>query len=511
MSDVLGRSVLLHCNAGVEIGMGHLMRCLTLGEEAMEQGWSVTIAGELDEAAVKRAHIALPGAAAIPILRSDQRRELPRLVDELGPTIIHVDSYSEEADSLSARDRIVSNMQDGPFGVRPATLSIDANLGAETWFAAPELSQMRLAGETSTIIRNQVTRVRGKWRPAEKPHRVLVVLGGTDPHGFTAAVLDFLELVPVPLSITAVLSSAAAAARETNRASIHEVNVVEYLADLPGSAADHDLVISAAGTSVWDFACAGVPMAIICVTDNQRLGYDAAVTHRLAIGLGQSQDDLWADAAAKVTTMLEDPETLRSLSTRGMDLIDGLGAWRIVSAWNALVDPPAAARLLDVSSRRATPSDARLLFTWRNDPSTRRVSRTQDEIGWEEHVAWLNRVLLDTDRQLYVIERDAEPIGTVRWDHDGGIDWEASISLAPESRGKGLSHSVLAAGEHALFADGPVRYTATIHDENHASRRLFARAGYTPHLPANDSGFAMYSKLRFAVDRSMAQLTHSAQ
>lgn len=511
MSDDLGRSVLLYCNAGAEIGMGHLMRCLTLGEQAVEHGWSVTIAGELDEAAVKRAHIALPGADIIPILRSDQHRELPRLVDELGPTITHIDSYSEEADSLSAPDRIVSNMQDGPFGVRPATLSIDANLGSEAWFTAPELSQMRLAGATSTLIRNQVSRVRGKWRPAEEPHRVLVVLGGTDPHGFTAAVLDFLELVPVPLSITAVHRSAAAAVRNTSRASIHEVNVVEYLSDLPGSAAGHDLVISAAGTSVWDFACAGVPMAIICVTDNQRLGYDAAVTHGLAVGLGQSQDDLRADAAAKVTTMLEDPGALRSLSTRGMDLIDGLGAWRIVSAWNALIDPLAAAKLLDVSSRRATPSDARLLFTWRNDPSTRRVSRTQEEIGWEEHVAWLTRVLVDADRQLYIIERDAAPIGTVRWDRDGDIDWEASISLAPDSRGKGLSHSVLAAGEHALVADGPIRYTATIHDENHVSKRLFARAGYTPHLPTNDAGFATYSKLRFAADPAMAQLTQSAQ
>ncbi|WP_282854865.1 hypothetical protein, partial [Microbacterium oxydans] len=44
------RRALLHCNAGVEHGMGHLMRTLAIGALARERGWSVSLIGDIDEA-----------------------------------------------------------------------------------------------------------------------------------------------------------------------------------------------------------------------------------------------------------------------------------------------------------------------------------------------------------------------------------------------------------------------------------------------------------------------------
>ena len=35
------RHVLIHCNAGLQFGMGHLMRSLALADEAARQGWQV--------------------------------------------------------------------------------------------------------------------------------------------------------------------------------------------------------------------------------------------------------------------------------------------------------------------------------------------------------------------------------------------------------------------------------------------------------------------------------------
>src|SRR5690606_8355694 len=131
----------------------------------------------------------------------------------------------------------------------------------------------------------------------------------------------------------------------------------------------------------------------------------------------------------------------------------------------------------------------------RNDADTRRMSRSTSPVVWEDHVDWLTRVIAADDRRLFVIEDRAAPVGTVRWDHRTGNEWEVSIALAPEKRGLGLSAAVLEAGETAITTtDRAPRFIAAIKESNLASRRLFERAGYLPYLPPNDDGFAEYAK-----------------
>ena len=146
-------------------------------------------------------------------------------------------------------------------------------------------------------------------------------------------------------------------------------------------------------------------------------------------------------------------------------------------------------------AREATEADADLLLGWRNDPRTRQVSRSTGLIPLDEHLAWLRGVLASPERLLYVVELDGAPVGTVRFDRDGEPDiWEVSITLAPESRGRGLSAAVLAEGERAVTAAHDVRFLlATVHEDNAASGALFDRAGYTEAAPAVD-GFRQLRK-----------------
>jgi len=44
--------------------------------------------------------------------------------------------------------------------------------------------------------------------------------------------------------------------------------------------------------------------------------------------------------------------------------------------------------------RLATRDDAQLLLAWRNDPLTRAMSKSMDEVQWDEHVRWLNSRLI---------------------------------------------------------------------------------------------------------------------
>ncbi|MGW4482859.1 GNAT family N-acetyltransferase [Amycolatopsis sp. NPDC004368] len=149
-----------------------------------------------------------------------------------------------------------------------------------------------------------------------------------------------------------------------------------------------------------------------------------------------------------------------------------------------------------LAAREAVEADAELLLAWRNDPRTRQASRSSDVIALADHLRWLRGVLASPDRLLLVISDDAGPVGTVRFDREAPGEWEVSITLAPSSRGRGLSRAVLAEGEQALSERHDVRVLlAAVHEDNAASAALFERSGYVESAPAED-GFRWLRKTR---------------
>ena len=85
--------------------------------------------------------------------------------------------------------------------------------------------------------------------------------------------------------------------------------------------------------------------------------------------------------------------------------------------------------------RTATIQDAELLLEWRNDPQTRKSSHTTHEVQKEEHIAWLNLTLTNTNRRLLIAEESGVPVGTIRADYSDGM-FELSWTVAPNARGR---------------------------------------------------------------------------
>jgi RimJ/RimL family protein N-acetyltransferase len=129
--------------------------------------------------------------------------------------------------------------------------------------------------------------------------------------------------------------------------------------------------------------------------------------------------------------------------------------------------------------RPATAADSSFLRTLRNDPEVRRRSRQPGVVGEDEHEAWLDGVLADPEhRRLYVIELDATPQGQVRLDRDG-TSAEVSIALAAHARGRGVGRSALAATRTVARELEIDELHAFVQENNPASLRLFAAAGYS--------------------------------
>ena len=505
--------ILVYTHGGPAIGAGHVVRCLALVEQAHLAGHEVTVAGTFDGAFVRR-QLAACGARVVDLPASAPHVEtLARLQAARPVEVLHVDRYDVTDDLRGLAPRgsrpLVSSMEDGLFGRRRADVSFDPTLGSEHDDRSGR-EGLLLRGVRFAPLRRQVLEHRegpGGPRSDGGTARVLVLMGGTDARGLTGRVLDLLGATGLALRVTVVVP--AGAARPSRTGSGLEVTVVEPTDDVAALMSRHDLAVSAAGTTVVELMCLGVPAALVLAAENQRAGYERVLALGAAVGLGSLDGARPADdAVGALRGLAVDGERRRAVSLVGQGLVDGLGAWRIVSTWEQLVSsgrPPGSPGPSSVRVRAAGAADAGLLLGWRNDHATRAASRDQEPVAPEDHRSWLSGVLASDRRHLLVGEDARGPVGTVRWDRlaegTGSTQerpqvWEVSITVAPDRRGEGLAGGLLDAGERWLRREVPAARSllAAVRSDNLASRRVFVSAGWTPERPSDASGVAWFVK-----------------
>ena len=124
--------------------------------------------------------------------------------------------------------------------------------------------------------------------------------------------------------------------------------------------------------------------------------------------------------------------------------------------------------------RAATESDARLLLEWRNDPLTRRSSKNDRPVAWEDHLRWLSDTLSRGDRRLMIAELDGISVGTVRLDL-ASDHCELSWTVSPSKRGLGIGKAMVAL---AIAEARAPTVVAQIKADNVASLRIAESCGF---------------------------------
>ena len=134
-----------------------------------------------------------------------------------------------------------------------------------------------------------------------------------------------------------------------------------------------------------------------------------------------------------------------------------------------------------INTRKATLNDSRVIFTWRNDELTRRMSHQKELICWEEHNNWFKSALEDDCKLLLLCEYGNVPrkIALVMFkvNSTGAL---VSINLSPEMRGKGLSKQCLGASVATFRNVFPKisSFAAEIKRDNVASQKIFSANGF---------------------------------
>ena len=124
--------------------------------------------------------------------------------------------------------------------------------------------------------------------------------------------------------------------------------------------------------------------------------------------------------------------------------------------------------------RKAIFDDWGILLDWRNDPITRKNSFTKNEVTVKTHKLWFNDSLMNPRRNIYILEENSLPIGTIRSDILSKDKYLLSWSISPTQRGKGYGGKML-----SLFLQNKIgTFTAEIKSENIASIKMVTNNGF---------------------------------
>ena len=409
--------ILLHCNAGPALGIGHVLRSIALAEEAIAAGHSVVLAAEVEGEFVLVAGWTLsPAWACRHAVTAGERsgtssdayrRRAPR----------HLRARRRPASwtrTIGRRAAAEQHGGRGPSVGEPLTSSSIRTSGPR----APHVRAVRCwraAGEWALLRRSVAGHRAGSARStpgASGP-------GGHGWHrrrcGVTGALLGVLARTGPPLQVTAV---AAAGRRRRLRGRARDLGLdVDLVAPQPEDLTDAD-----ARTRPRRQRRRHGGVGAVLPRRPGRTGLRRRQPARGVRAECSPAGPLWAgrrrprpdpdsavDGAPRRAGRRRPPAASRSPPAAA--LVDGRGAWRVVGAWEQLAAATLRPRRDPSSTYGSRPPDAAPCCA--AGGTTRRRGRVA-QLGRDRPrgaPAWLARILADRDRHLLVGPTAREPSG----------------------------------------------------------------------------------------------------
>ncbi|HEY6329370.1 MAG TPA: UDP-2,4-diacetamido-2,4,6-trideoxy-beta-L-altropyranose hydrolase, partial [Blastocatellia bacterium] len=384
-------SLLIRVNAGSQIGLGHVMRCLALAQAVRDRGGDATFVSAAGAALPIESRLKSEGfkttAINCAIGSEEDATHTAALAAKLQAAWVVADGYQFDASyqknlkDCGCRLMVIDDFRHSSHYFADIVLDQSISHQQTDLYDSKEPHTKLLVGADYVLLRREFV----KRAPLNRAHtlpakKILVTLGGGDTAEITRKVLRALSSVktgqieckvvlgpgfPKDEMLDAIASS-----------SRYSVSIVRSPESMPGLMAWADLAISGAGSTVWELAFMGVPALVVILADNQgplaRRLENAGILSSLGWHTELTEDRI----ASAINALIASPERRMSMSRAGRELIDGNGADRVV---DCLHSP-------SVRLRRATTNDSLVVWKWANDPGVRLVSFSPDPIPLESHL-----------------------------------------------------------------------------------------------------------------------------
>jgi len=344
--------LLVHADSGPEIGLGHVMRCLTLVEALGRR--AVFLSPGAEEV---RRLVETGGHTFVAVAGPD---DIAGMLERLGPAILIVDSYRVDAAQTAfwkEKSRLLVVIDDLNDRYLPADLVINGNVYAEE--LAYERDRRLLLGPRYLLLRRDFQTQAAK-EIVPRAENLLVTFGGSDPRELTPRILEILAGCDLrarvavgpdfggrsaPGELSARWGSAdnssgwSRAATGGDKTGTLKVELVEK-PDMASLMTWADMAVSAGGSTLYELCATGTPALAVTVAQNQVpasrslaargciLYWGSHTALGAEAGDPRHREEAGSDLRRAVEAMALDPARRTDMSSRGQALVDGWGAAR---------------------------------------------------------------------------------------------------------------------------------------------------------------------------------------
>ena len=354
--------ILIRADASVQIGTGHVMRCLTLADELRGRGAEVVfvcrefdgnLCGYIKEKGyiVHRLPVSneqkyniggkLKHAAWLGADWKTDARQVEEIIKSLGttPDWLVVDHYALDERwegylrPYCKKIMVIDDLADRP---HDCDLLLDQNFYENLESRYDSLVPpgcRKLLGPKYALLRSEFRKARKNLRKRDgHVKRIMIFFGGSDPSNETAKALEAIRMLNRPdIAVDVVVGSTNPNKDKINKLCAAMTNVTYHyqVKNMAQLMADADLFIGGGGSTTWERCCLELPGLVISIAANQNSIIGNVAAAGGAIFLGKAQQVTVNDILAALKNVLNDKQLLQSLSQKGIQLVDGLGSARV--------------------------------------------------------------------------------------------------------------------------------------------------------------------------------------
>jgi UDP-2,4-diacetamido-2,4,6-trideoxy-beta-L-altropyranose hydrolase len=339
-------------DSSVHIGSGHVMRCLTLADQLVVGGASISflcreLPGAMSDVIRQRGHSCL----VLNLDKTDVETDVKAALDAIGGADwLIVDHYGLDAKwetlmrPATRKIMVIDDLANRP---HDCDLLLDQNFydGFESRYDGLVSDSTRcLLGPTYVVLRPEFSSARKTLRQRDGTiGRILVFFGGSDPTNQTLRALEGIDALQRPDIVVDAIVGSGNPHRNEVRAFCDSKPWANFHCQISNMAeliAAADLGIGAGGAAMWERCALGLPTLTVTFADNQVLTtQDVAKTGAIAY-LGWSDDLSSADYADAIRAFLDRPDDLLSISSKALELIDASnnGVESVIRAMNEITN-----------------------------------------------------------------------------------------------------------------------------------------------------------------------------
>jgi UDP-2,4-diacetamido-2,4,6-trideoxy-beta-L-altropyranose hydrolase len=474
--------MIFRADAGQQIGVGHVMRCLALAQCWQETGGqSIFVMG--GEASLLSERLPAEGVRVSCLSTTtgsaQDALQTTEIALQSGARWVVADGYHFASDyQQHLKDSGISILLIDDRGYPDhcfADIILNQNIHANDKLYPKRESDTRLLlGPKYVLLRKEFL----KWQHWRRENddlasKVLVTFGGTDPHHLTFKTLKAFKKISIESLQVVVAIGSNNPDYENLRSDVDKlgakIEIRRNVADMAELIAWADVAVSAGGSTCWEMAYMGLPGLVIVAAENQLPVAEGLAAAGVVENLGWYTDVSTQVISEALFRLLQSSGKRRSMSHNGCKMVDGGGVARVRKI---ILEK-------DIVLRPVRRDDCDLLWQWANESVVRAESFSSESIPWEQHVQWFESKINDESCHfLLAVNHQDEPFGQVRFDIQGK-EAIISTSIAKNYRGLGYGSLIIEMASRRLFEITNIsQINAYVKIDNDISKRAFAKAGY---------------------------------